>query len=269
MINSLFLLEFESLIKKIPDSIPVIPLKGIAFIFNNYIYPEPGLRIMEDIDLLVNEKDYDVILNILFENNYYIPEQYRNLRSKHFHYLLKKKLGRNIITLELHFALSNKKRFQVDSESFFSSSAPLFPEHPNILYPSVNDLVYYLIFHAGFHYIFERLQWLGEIEGIVHKFNSEIDFNYIISRAEKENTSILVFNTLAALCSLYKIDLPDSVMKIISKKKDKFLSDNQHVWNREIFRSRLFQYKFGLKSMDTISNKILWSSEKIKNHFKN
>ncbi len=268
LFNSLILLELESLIKKITLEYPVMLLKGISFIFNGFLYPEPGIRTMEDIDILVPEKFSEQVVKILLENNYKIPEQYKNLHKTHFHYLLQKNIGKNIITLELHFALSSKKRFQIDPESFFSNAMIPLKDNKNLLYPSVNDLLYYQIFHAGFHYIFERLQWLGEIEGLIHKYKDEIDYSYIISRADKEHTSVLLLNTLAALRHLYNIDLPDFVLKEIDKKSDDFLSDNSRTWDRELFRNRLFQYKFGLKSMDSILNKILWSTEKLKNKFK-
>ncbi len=267
LLNSILLLELESILKALPSDIKVIPLKGISFINQKNLYPEINLRIMDDIDILVEKKDISRVKDVLIRHNYYIPEIYKDYHKEHFHYVFKKNINDFIITLELHFELSTNPRFKINTERIINNSKPLFDNMPNLYFLSPEDTLYYALFHTGFHYIFERLQWLGEVEGLFNYY-ADLDLNTILNIAKTENTYNIISNTITALVSLYNINLNTDVLENIENVRNDFLLDESRIWDKNKLRNRFFQVRYGLKTIDHLKEKLLWSKKYILNKIK-
>lgn len=262
--NSISLLVLGSILKALPDNIKVIPIKGISFLLLKSPYPETGLRYMDDIDLLVKPENIEPVLSTLKIKGFKIPEQYKNLHKKHFHYILIKKIDNADITLELHFRLAQPNRFNIKTEDMFRDAEMKLNNIPNLLFLSKPHNLYYLLFHTGFHYIFERLQWLGELEYFIRNTTVE-KLEDILSRASDEGTRTIIMNTLIAVSGLYGLELPESIIDHNIKLKDKSLLEENRLWEKDELRNRLFQFRYGFKTMDNLKNKFLWSKEFIIN----
>lgn len=84
-------------------------LKGSALILGNY-YKNISSRMIGDIDILIDEKDYKKILLLLKKNEYYSEKNYNPLNHRHYPRIINKK---KLFALELHKRLlkENKDKY--------------------------------------------------------------------------------------------------------------------------------------------------------------
>jgi hypothetical protein len=104
-----------------------IPLKGASLI--NRFYPLPGLRPMQDIDLLIPNRDWEQVKRVLLMAGYQplsdLPEKW--VKGFHFHaaFILP---GRNVV-VEVHWNLTDEHLLPLDKwkalwdRAYFSESA--------------------------------------------------------------------------------------------------------------------------------------------------
>lgn len=89
------------------EGVEVIPLKGIDLI--QHLYPDPGMRSFEDIDLLIREKDLKTVIDIMQKRGYEIPKALAPvslLRLFHFHLPFIQKQSGHIV--EIHWMLTDR-----------------------------------------------------------------------------------------------------------------------------------------------------------------
>ncbi len=170
------LLEIIAAFQK--EQIQVLLLKGIALA--HLVYPEPALRPMRDMDLLVKRSDARRAQKILQELGFQAPiSSSKPLPSKHLTVATRSVEGL-LISVEIHHNL-----FEDDFPDSLTMDEltvpPLSFDLAGITIETLGyeDMLWHLCRHAV--YIFQplRLIWVADIVSFAEKFANEIDWEHI------------------------------------------------------------------------------------------
>ncbi len=190
--------------------IKAISIKGPALGFS--LYGDPSLRTSRDLDLLVDQRDFDAAERILFEAGYsgdvlmkgLTPKQRKHLMktSHHFSYV-----GKNRVTVELHWRLQESP-FCFGFEELWEGSVPLmlFGKKVYVLREEENFL--YLVFHGSRH-AWKRLRWLCHVNELVTK--GRLDWAYIAAKAQRYGTTRMVGHTFILLERFFGTEPPEGM----------------------------------------------------------
>jgi hypothetical protein len=146
------------------------------------VYPEPGLRPMRDIDLLVNEAQMVQAQQVLAGLGFHAPLPDNNLRDKHLAPATRQTDGLTV-TVELHHNLFES--FQLVSMAFDDlTSVPLAFQLGDTPAETLGceDMLWHLCQHVAYHAsIWEpiRLIWVADIVGFAERFVDETDWDRV------------------------------------------------------------------------------------------
>jgi len=160
--------------------IEVRVLKGMALV--HLVYPEPGLRPMRDIDLLVKESQMVQAQQLLADLGFHAPLPDDSLRDKHLAPATRQTDGLTI-TVELHHNLFES--FQMVSMTFDDlASASLAFQLGDTPAETLGceDMLWHLCQHVAYHAsIWEpiRLIWVADIVGFAERFVDETDWERV------------------------------------------------------------------------------------------
>lgn len=230
------------------NEIKAVSFKGPTL--SQFAYGDVTLRQYVDLDILINEADLEKIQYILekadyFSENILINKKLKIEVSKDMSYFNSKKN----VSLEIHWRLFSF------TNNYRSNYEYTFLDFNNIklLNFDINFYIVYLSIHGSRH-LWERLEWIVDINKIIHKYNREINFNKIYEIASLFD-NIKSINLALFLC--YKlfnnpfikntfeqdiIFLSDEILKRIDTKER---ASNLQVF---IFHCRLFsriKFKIG------------------------
>lgn len=155
--------------------IPVIALKGLV-VMNDY--PNPELRTMGDMDLLIHHKDLKRAAEILKIFGY---QEWRR-GNKHITYECP-----NQLPIELHWSLIEERdwRQAVDFNTIVWDNASLWSIHEAPVYQlSQEDMLLHLLLHMGSHIIYNGfgLRQLCDLMQYVKHHSASIDWNYVYEK---------------------------------------------------------------------------------------
>ena len=158
--NSLRIERLEALEKRLSsENIPVILLKGAALL--DTVYQDPGMRPMEDIDLLVRTGDLPALRKILKQSAYKADD--------HFPMMFR----REDVLIDVHTSLMHTSRiknrwplFPMDLEQVFNQSVPW---REGFTFVRIPDECTHLIFmaHHMIKHSFSKLIWLVDFFQVV------------------------------------------------------------------------------------------------------
>lgn len=135
-----------------------IYLKGVGNLLDG-LYPDPGERIIQDIDLLVGEDEFDKSVHIMLEKGYAPHKQSENppvLSSKHYPRLFKKNL---VASLEIHKS-PVKKRFT----RYFHQDLVIQQKTKSLLYPDLFVMSnQHKLIHNFMHSQIDNLEYLNPV----------------------------------------------------------------------------------------------------------
>lgn len=129
--------------------IDVIVLKGPALA--NLVYPDFGLRMYGDIDILVKKKDLPAVEKLLPELGYVFTKdsiEQKHFRETHYHLAPYIHSDKNIF-LEVHWNVTNKFQLNLDSWWQMSRMEKIMGCSARVLSP--NDLFQHLCVHTSKH----------------------------------------------------------------------------------------------------------------------
>ncbi|NCA76366.1 MAG: hypothetical protein EOM90_08525 [Alphaproteobacteria bacterium] len=151
--NMIIYEHFHRAVKAFTEQgVSVIALKGIYLA--SHLYPDPGLRQMSDIDLLVDLKDVDTCKNILVGLGYQQAQNYltssvvrRMFGMKHLPGLVL-----NGVSFEIHSRLHAANRgYRFNIGEFYSRSVPVIIQETRCRALETHDLVLHLCVHLYEH----------------------------------------------------------------------------------------------------------------------
>jgi hypothetical protein len=168
--------ELCRLVKEFAEKcIDAIVLKGAALA--NLVYPDVGLRMYGDIDILIKKEDLPAVERLMPDLGYVstadsIKEE--SHRKKHYHLAPFIHIDKNIV-LEIHFNVTNRFPVNIDSWWERSRSEKILGYSARVLSP--NDLFLHLCIHIskhGFRNI--DLRDLCDISESIKCYGEEIDW---------------------------------------------------------------------------------------------
>ena len=193
--NLVFLNELMFLLKKLAEKgINAVPFKGGDFI--KRIYPVPGIRKMEDLDLLVPENVLGKSIDVLEKAGF----SYIETNDGNHCTFLKERRGHQIF-LEVHWDLINrnspaqKYAFQIQMEEIYKNLKSVNMDGLNLPVLSTEDYLLYLSAHLVKE-SFRNYKWFGDVYELTLKDEGFIDWEKLISDARGYRVDRTLYYTL-------------------------------------------------------------------------
>lgn len=143
--------------------IPFLVLKGGALIYD--LYPDPGMRSLTDIDLLV-PPDLAASARATIEGLGWKKEAGFQIAARRCGYLTPEP---GACLFEIHWDLSQKYRFQADLDGIWKQSRVLDVEGLQAARLGDADEFLYLALHYGAHYFGLTVKWLVDLVDLIKR----------------------------------------------------------------------------------------------------
>lgn len=214
--NQLYFHELDALLERFSrEGLPVILLKGAALARS--LYPDPGLRPMKDLDLLVHPADLERAVALAGELGYRQegPEITPGFERRFSNHKVLFKQPSRLICLELHWRLMGTFECGIrDLEDRFW--AQVEPLQPGALYaftlkPAAQIL--FLCAHAFLGHGPGRvtLRWLADLDRLIRLVGSNLDWDRVLDQACSLGWEQALAQSLALLRLGFATPIPDTI----------------------------------------------------------
>ncbi len=215
-------LNFSRRISVIPDllntleknNIPVMVLKGLHY---KYLYKDPDMRTMSDIDLLTTRSSLVQASEIIQSFGYINVKE-----GDPKHYLF---IHKDYIPIELHFSLFTeaKRKIAINfNKEIWESAYSFEADGMRFLVPSyINQLIYCCIHmtnhlgKGGF-----GLRQLSDFNLLARLYSKSINWDELIRIANLYGIGKFIEVMLFICYELFSLDIPDNIIKQYSAQKD-------------------------------------------------
>lgn len=223
------------------SGVQMIALKGAALI--EKVYGDPGLRPLSDVDIMVRERDWQVIRGVLRKLGYNpVEKDFAELPPKltkhdiqaHIQYL-----SSSGICLEFQFDLFTLGIGMLDVEGVWNRAREVEIGGAKMLALGPEDELLQLTVHANRHG-YARLKWLVDIAETLRQEDG-LDWDLLISLAKREQLQTSVYSTLVHIEELFGLQLIDKEKKEKLKPRGYQMALWKAVWprkSREEFEGR-------------------------------
>jgi hypothetical protein len=204
--NMRFYQELKKLLRLFQEhDIKVIVLKG-AYLAQA-VYDNIGLRIMGDIDLLVQKDNLLRVEQDMLALGYEPVDCNRVITQENIHF--RYTLPRNGLNVEIHWALvASNLPFQIVTEVLWSRAQPVILAEVPALTLSPMDLLLHLCLHTAKHIYDLRLRMFCDVGEVIQHFNAEIDWQEVGTRAEQWGITHAVYVILRLAQELLDVTVP-------------------------------------------------------------
>ena len=216
------------------EKIPTIVLKGVFLA--ETVYRNPGLRPLNDIDLLIKTADLERAIELL-KTLGYIPE--RPFWAKvdfdyHFHAPI---MSKGETHIELHWNLTQTPKIPNEyiENMWTRAEGFIFQKTPT---QSLNicDLILHIIIHCAYgHYYFFQFLSLVDLYEVLTGFWNEIDWNFLLNLSRNWKVERGVYLTLRLVDNLFGF----------SEISDKIKALEPEDWADEILERALYRVTNG------------------------
>ncbi|MEW5736897.1 MAG: nucleotidyltransferase family protein [Thermodesulfobacteriota bacterium] len=217
--NTLHIHALARLEKALAGSgVQVMALKGAALLFS--AYPDPGLRPMEDLDLLVRPEDRTRFATLLAGLGYRAHPDRSNLFSD------------EVVRLDIHCHALNADRvpgrtglLPAGMAPLWELSLPLGQGHRNIVRPCDADLTLLLCQHALKH-SYARLIWLVDIHRMLYRPDAAF-FRDLARRARELSQEKPLAYSLYIIRDFFRFSVPAELRAFVAgiNAPERFLLD--------------------------------------------
>ena len=155
--------------------IEALVLKGAALA--HLVYPEPGLRPMRDLDLLVSPSQARQAQTLLGELGFNAPPPGDTLPAKHL--LAAKRWSEGMqVTVELHHNLYANGSLNTELEALYPAAIPFTIEEVTAYTLSYEAMLAHIYQHLRTNLLLDslRLIWLADLVSLAERFAAEIDW---------------------------------------------------------------------------------------------
>jgi len=225
--NSLLFEEFKRVLAEFESHhVPIIVLRGYALI--HWIYKDPGLRPIDDIDIFIREKDLALVKNILSKSGFHSPRNHPLLSIK----------GKAVIDIHLDILGSSRiesRRFGFDEkaarwwEHCQDISAQIGNEgglagqlsHRSVFVLKPHDFVITCAMHLMKH-SFEKLMWFVDIKEIIDRERPCFGWDSLLDRARCLELQRPLYYSLHYIKTLYGTDVPQFLLEDLKRVCNRF-----------------------------------------------
>jgi hypothetical protein len=165
--------------------IECLALKGAALA--HLVYPEPGLRTMRDLDLLVRRDDLALARGVLEALGYKVPPD--SSQAAHYHHLpsASKRMEGVLVSVEVHYKLFPTTRYYqpVELDDLLAKAVSFQAGGQPALAPGAEDMLYHVYRHALGPPLLAtplRFIWLADLAGLVEQYAGQIDWERVRRR---------------------------------------------------------------------------------------
>jgi hypothetical protein len=190
--------------------IPVVLLQGAALL--ETIYKDPGLRPLEDIDLLVKARDLGEVEETLMGLGFLSAKNYPNIFVK------------GAVAFDIHTDIANLSRIRaraytvkIKNEEIWKDAVSLNPSKDMAFVLSPYDTIIALSVHILKH-SYGGLIWFVDINEIIERYRDKLDWNLLVSRAEEFNVQKPLYYSFLYLKKLMNTNLPIQVLDALKPK---------------------------------------------------
>jgi hypothetical protein len=155
--------------------IETLVLKGAALV--HLVYPQPGLRPMRDIDLLVSKSQARQAQTLLAELGFHAPSPGDTLPAKHL--LAAKRWVEGMqVTVEIHHNLYTRGSPATELEALYPAAIPLTIEGVTTHTLSYEAMLAHIYQHLQTNLRLDslRLIWIADLVSLAERFAAEIDW---------------------------------------------------------------------------------------------
>ncbi|MCG2728397.1 MAG: nucleotidyltransferase family protein, partial [Candidatus Methanoperedenaceae archaeon] len=194
--NARSLNESIKIFKILSDkAIPVVCFRGLAMA--NCHYPDPGLRPMEDVDLLIRSEDRDGAADLMEIHGFHPAKLLRSQLVYHI----------NDTIFEIHWSFLTPKRFKaaIDSETFLGSRQTVDLKEGRIYRLSYEHELIGLVAHSFSHHELHSLIQLVDIA--LFMVRSDINWEYIVSWCGQAHLTNMFLFTFTLINHVFALGL--------------------------------------------------------------
>lgn len=181
-------------------------LKGTTLALQ--LYGKISDRLTRDIDFLIQEKDIDLFMDVLYKMGYQLIGSEKNRPEKAF-----RKIKKNYtlihpetrLIIEIHWDLFSNPWFYTHQHSFFENPDTEKLNGTRITTLNKENNFLYLCMHGIYHEFF-RLFWLRDIAEILKKW--DLDWDEIKKRADKEGIDRIIASACLLAGEIYNFKTP-------------------------------------------------------------
>jgi hypothetical protein len=188
----------------------IIPFKGFALI--QTLYPDPGLRMMTDVDILVKESEYQTIAGILAQLGYQQDlakgkcEQHPEHRSE---VAFSKRVSSNLLfIIELHCSIVPARPYKINLPRLWERAQEAAAGNQALLYPSQEDTFMSLALHLRRHTRRLTLKFIIDIAELLNFGQKKFDWSYIKGSARDNRIITTIYLALYLAKELLETDIP-------------------------------------------------------------
>lgn len=178
------------------EGLDLVVLKGLHLATS--IYPDPGMREMADIDILVPSDQLQAIADLARGLGYAVPP----LAGDAHHHLPSMVRGR--VMLEIHWQLFDEGHGAVATpQGIFQRAVPI-TSLPNTRGLSTEDLLLHVCLHAASHHVLEMgIRSLCDVQAIVAATGQRVNWAMVVERAREWRGE----RSVALMCTLARLHL--------------------------------------------------------------
>ncbi len=204
------------------EGISVILLKGVHLA--KYVYGNPALRPMADIDILVKKNDLFKAEKILLELEYISSEQDKDIREAYIqqHHHLPLLIKKAAVPVEIHWTISSSLRrpFTIDIEGLWERACPVLIADCEVWTLSPEDLLLHLCIHAvsANKYYKDGMRSFFDIRETIRHYRDELDWDRFVFCTRRWSADKVAFLTMYLAKSLLGAEVPHEYLEILRPK---------------------------------------------------
>jgi hypothetical protein len=186
------------------------------------VYPEPGLRPMGDLDLLVHRADYRRAARCLADLGF------RPLPDGDHPFVLKYGWGHNFrraadnVWVDLQWGVMqiawdpyHEGDFDFEVERMWRGAQPMAGEDFRLLQPRAEDMLFHLCLHLEGHAYSELIMFTDIAEFLRH-YRDRLDWPYLVGLATQYQVESSVYYVLRLVQCLFRATVPDAVLRALA-----------------------------------------------------
>lgn len=190
------------------ESVNILPFKGIALA--ELVYQNPGLRIFQDVDILVREEELARVKAMLLEGGYV------QIKQSHNHLFIKRISKDLSFPLEIHTAFVPARPYKIKIPQIWERAQAGSVLGRKIDYLSKEDTFLSQALHLRRHTRALLLKFVCDIAELMDLYKDSLDWRYINNIAEINRIKnsvyfclyiareILGLDTLEGIANIYK-----------------------------------------------------------------